>query len=128
MYFKSIIETDDEIGIPVLESNEICWLLWKVDELPEDVIKRSNNHNFFSIYDQFTIWNAMLDDDQKIYTTIYEVTCYKSKIKYYLITYRELDNYENIFNSVCVHYNYLNVLKFFKDYLLPFENKIFFRG
>ena len=63
------------------------------------------------------------DEDPQI-LNVYEVECMRSKIQYFMIASDKYahEDWESIQHCVCVPHNKLNLIKFYKDYLMTFPN------
>jgi len=83
--------------------------------------------NFFSCWDRFHVWgkNDQKSEDGDFFVTVYEIFCCRTNEQFYLISYRELFEFDDIKHCVCVIYNKLNLLEFYAKYLIPFSDKNF---
>ena len=119
-WFLPVIEQKDIFFIPILGTNFNCQIKWLEDETFPDL--------GFSVYCSLRsnlCFDENYDIDNGLFQIlhVYEVTCRASKKKYFLISFSEIQEYDDILHSVCVPYNRLNILKFYKDYVMTFEDK-----
>jgi|GEM_PF-4261270 hypothetical protein len=123
--------TDEEnwwIGIPILNTDQFCWLEFREDECLSDVAKRFLNACPMGIVYSSLRSNIYFggDDEDPRNLNVYEVECMRSKIQYFMIASGEYahQDWEAMQHCVCVPRNELNLIKFCKDYLMTFPDKI----
>lgn len=119
---KNFIEQDDSIGIPILDSEEFCWIIWKDGETFEEMYAQNNEKEYSGPYQNFLVF---AQNDEEIKFSVYEIKCQKTGNLFYLICDGDLSEFEYLNHWVCVYNNYFNLLKFYSEYLLPFSDKNF---
>jgi hypothetical protein len=135
----SVTVDGSRICIPILGSDQKCFLDWKEGEETKEFFKNSMRSENTLRWCSFKIWNSIdkiwnntEEDEEDDFGTfcvyVYDVFCIVTDKKYHLICLGELDDFSDIENCVCLPFNRLNLLIFYKDYLVPFCDKNFFHG
>jgi hypothetical protein len=121
------IEIDgNRIGIPILGSSLKCWLEWGENDCAEDFFKKCK---CIGVWCKCYVWTLNEgNEDGTFRICVYEVTCSQTEKEFYLIAYDSIDEFDDMKNCVCVPHNRLNLLIFYRDYLVPFADKNFFHG
>lgn len=120
MWFKSITEHEGILSIPIIDTEEFCFIKWGEDEAFDEVYPDSycslrSNICFDENYD--------IDNGLFQILHIHEVICYKTKKMYLLVSMSKIEEYDDMFHTVCLPYNYLNILKFYKEYVMTFQDE-----
>lgn len=113
---------EKHVEVPVYGTDLFCHIVWEEGETVEDAMKRASGNDSFSVYTRFKVWPSDSEEDETYSgyeVGVYEVICSETHKKYYLISSREMDEFDDVLHSVCVPYNKLNLLKFFSEYLCP---------
>ena len=115
---------DDEVGIPIYGTNEYCWIEWKENECKDIALGRAYEGDFkrAMLYSRFKVAPRDFDvEDPGHYEgceiITYEVKCRKSEIKYLMVSYNEVEEFDDIYHCVCLPFNRLNLYKFYSEYL-----------
>lgn len=113
-----------DIGIPILGSNDYCWLKWHDEENITDFLINNTCNHYDYIDSSMHVYRKNDEEENGfINVTVYEVFCKKTKVRYFLIIEGRFYDPDCIFGSVCLPHNKLNLIIFFRDYLLPFSEK-----
>jgi|GEM_PF-2577962 len=130
MFREVVCKEDNLIGIPCYGSDKYRWLTWGEEETYEDVLIRHSQDNDINIYSRFKVWPV--GDDSGDYSeteiNIYEMTCCKSNIVYFLVVYGCLNEFDDILHSVALPYNKLNLISFFNKYMINLAGKPYVNG
>lgn len=121
---KSVIEMDSFVGIPILDSDEYCYLLWEENETAIDCFRRFDRSmeipekgNPMNMHRWNHIYYEMNDDsDEEKSLIIYDINCIKTGIKYFLVCESEIGDYSDIFHCVCLPFNAINIIIFYNKY------------
>ena len=128
----SVIINNDHVMIPIFQTSGFCYLKWEDDVDVETFLKSITLNNFGMCWDNAHVWTKICDAEEKpegeFYLYVYDVKCYKTDREFHLISYGEITDFEDIKNCVCLPFNRLNLLKFYKEYLIPFSGSDFFTG
>lgn len=119
-WFLPVIEQKNVFFIPILGTKFTCQIKWLEDETFPDL----GFNNYCSLRSNLC-FDENYDIDNGLFQIlhVYEVICRASKDKYYLISFSEIQEHDDMYDTVCVPYNKLNILKFYKDYVMTFEDK-----
>lgn len=122
-----ILEDGDTIGIPIFGTDEFCWVTWLEGEDCNDFFLRATGENYVCPWSSFSVWSSLNQvrehPDYKIF--VYDIFCYRTHRKFHLISYDDVNDFDDLSNCVCLPFNRLNLLKFYKEYVLPFAEKQF---
>lgn len=129
--FRTININENLVGIPCHGSDDYRWLIWNEDECVDDVLTRhSRNKSHYSCWTSFHVWpegkNSGEYSDTEI--RVYEMECCKTGILYFLLVYPTLVEFDSLYHSVAIPFNALNLLDFFKTYLIPLAGKPYING
>lgn len=128
--FKPILITEEDIGIPIYNSDQYFYLTWNAGESITDVFKKHTQFGDKSLYT--TLYSKPLGEESGEYSDfelcVYDFICSRHKCHFYLITKNEIFEFEDLYNSVAVYYNELNIIEFYKNHLLPFCGKPYIYG
>lgn len=116
-----MIEEDTSImKVKVWDSHEVCYVKWGDDKTWEKALEEMNDGVHYAT---FTVWSELdhEKDEGTFQAYIYQVSCYKSQKLYYLVSLGEIVNFDDMDNVVCINNNMWIVLRFLKEYLLPFD-------
>jgi hypothetical protein len=129
----SVIIQDEQIAIPVLNSDNFCFFIWKEEESVDIFLKRASQSEYVRLWASIGVWTE--DEDKKdeysegtFYIYVYDVLCCKTEKEFHLICYGEITDFDDIKNCVCLPFNRLNLLTFYKKYLSPFSKCDFYLG
>ncbi|MGE5196041.1 MAG: hypothetical protein ACM3JI_01770 [Anaerolineae bacterium] len=111
---------NDQIGFPILETDILCYFIWKDDQTFDEALLL-NGTGYPGRYDDITVWNE--SHDEEIECCVYEITCTRSNKEYFLICNGYLEEIDQLKSCVCVLRNTWNLKKFYIDYVLPFSGK-----
>jgi hypothetical protein len=75
------------------------------------------------ILEDFKAINSDRSFSPSCYT--YDVRCCKTFIHYYLVSRTKVTDIESLDHCVCIPFNYLNLMKFYSEYMLPFCDKTY---
>ncbi len=127
-----ILDTEDgwSVGIPILNTNECCWHEYKEEECLDDVAKRfvnASGNRYCTLRSNICfdeIYNDPEEEEDRQILSVYEVECMRTKILYFMISNdcRIDEDWDNIKHCVCVPHNKLNLIKFYKDYVMTFAD------
>lgn len=127
-----IFDDNDVIRIPIFQSEEFCCFKWEEDVDVETFLKSITCSKSGVGWNSIHVWTKISDADDKpegeFYLYIYDVKCFQSEREFHLISYGEIEDFDDIKNCVCLPFNRLNLLKFYKEYLIPFSDTNFFSG
>jgi hypothetical protein len=120
---------DDRVGVPIYMSDEHCFIQWEEEQGWDTVLKKCNIEGWPGAYHKFTVWPSQNDEDIcEFKVSVYEIRCFVTEIKYLLISYDEIMEWDNIFHCVCLPYNRLNLLKFYSDFLALIGQAKYYSG
>jgi hypothetical protein len=135
MMIPSVIIEGSRIAIPVFGSPEHCILIWNEEESTEDFLKRAMQSEHTIGWCSVHVWNKYTEDDGEpftgegiFYIHVYDIFCSETNRKFHLIAYDDLGEFDDIEHCVCLPFNRLNLLAFYRDYIIPFANKKFYHG
>lgn len=135
MFYRAEVNEDenDIFLIPIEGVQNICFISWKENESWGDCLIRMGLVDIIDC--TFHVWSKLDgsdpdsdEEDGTFFCNVYEVKCCKSNKLYYLVSYREINTFEDIRDCVCLVHNRWNIVKFFRENLLPFVGKNFFFG
>lgn len=116
MTFRMIkLEDDGSIGIPCYQSDEYRWIVWGEDEAAIDILKRHSKRNSEHAFSYFTSREEG-EEGYRQEVTIYEMVCCASDTLYFLCIWYDFDEFDSIYHSVALPYNYFNLLEFFNKH------------
>jgi hypothetical protein len=125
---------ENEVWIPVLGEGKdtFCIFIWNEEESGEEALKRAMDSSFFGSYDRCKVFahkdhSVTYDEEEGIEPfasyKVYEISCARTGMDYFLIVLNhDLERLSDLKNLVCVPRHTLNLLKFAKEYLLPFSD------
>jgi len=112
---------DDGVNIPIYGTSDYCFIEWKEDDTYEDALIKAQGgeRNFISIYTIFKIWPSDIEEsdseNEEWDLRVYEIQCKNTEIKYFLISYWEISEFDDIRHCVCIPFNALNLFKFYRN-------------
>lgn len=127
-FYEVQFDGNSHFKIPILGTDHYCLLDWKEEETWRECM--NNPEISGSLYCTFHVWSKLdsEDDDGTFFSCVYEITNKIDGKRYYLIAFKEIEEFDDILHTVCVTYNKWNILKFFRENLLPFDNGKYFFG
>ena len=118
MMLREVRATDDGYFIPVFDSIHECFIKFS----HEDSLEEASNSGGLKIIAPYGNINKILriknyNVKDFLIPHVYAVFCILKCEKYFLVSFFEIEDADDLKHSVCIPFNKLNLYKFYKEYL-----------
>jgi hypothetical protein len=119
----AVIIKDDKAFVPIIGTNEYVCLIWKEDGDNCEEVRRWCTLRTNICFDE-AYRSVNIPDSVKQILNVYKIKDSENGVPFFLVAFDQLQDFEDIGHCVALPYNKLNLIKFYKDYLMTFPDTL----